>query len=607
MKIVFNEQPDFDNEADFHEEKNLKDHDFSLIDMEVDLSGWESEKTPEMPKHDSEIEGVSAKIQRDISGYLPIREDKDWDGFNGYLPVKATILKKQSQSIYSPSRVSEVLGFVLQEGSIPRDEIIKLFSSDSDKDFDSKFLCLSKTIDALGYSVDDRVDSGVSILYKVNKENNLIVSELEEYYFDLLSDSSNLYNLYHKSIGKRRLLTADVEIETGRGMEKSLEIAYQAIATWDDGLRQIRDLIAEVRIGNLGLRDFCLGQIEQESSSNHKNIYDSSIKENIISEEKNENTDFFEELNVLDGFIVEVIRSKDAGSILNLIGFMVKIRLTFVVLKGIEVSNWIGAEKKVFLKSLSEYKFNFDYLFDNNLRLVISIAKRYLGKGLEIEDLIQEGNLGLLRAVERFEWRKGFRFSTYATWWIRQHITRAIADQSRVVRIPVHLYEKLYRLRKFKDKYEHDYGVFPDNETVALNLDITTERAAILIACLEDEVSLEEMNEEFFLDYLSTQNHFRNSPEMVYEGNSLAGLLSKILAELPPKMKFVLECRFGLCDDNPRTLEEIGEMLDVTRERIRQIESKALSLLRLPSRANSLSPFVHDDDSLEISTSRHFI
>ena len=478
-EYLFNTQPHSDDESISHEEESLKNHSSLLIDAGIDLSAWESEQTPEMPESESDKKFVSARVQKEISGYIPVVGERDWMDFVGHLPLESTALTNKILSVEDSSPLHKILGRAIREGSISRIELIQLFDGESlTKDFDRKLLCLSKTIHALGYLLDERVAHLEDISHEESGELRLLISEAEEYYYDLLYDRANLYNIYHKSVGKRRLLSADVELKTGREMEESLELAYQAIVTWDEGLLQLRSLISEVRVGNLALRDFCLGSIQSEPSFDDNNKIDAVPSESIIGAVDSENTDYLEDLNILDAYIVDFLNSNSIESSKILVGFMQRIRLKFYILKKLDTTAWVGGEKKVFRNSLLGYKFGFDYLFDNNLRLVISIAKRYQDKGLDMMELIQEGNLGLIRAVERFEWRKGFRFSTYATWWIRQQITRSLADQSRVVRIPVHLYEKIYRLRKFVDEY--DYGVLPSNDSVALFLDVSNERGVFL-------------------------------------------------------------------------------------------------------------------------------
>lgn len=334
---------------------------------------------------------------------------------------------------------------------------------------------------------------------------------------------------------------------------------------------------------------------QKQGSITEEEIGNKLIKHDLTVEEINEIITKLKEQNItVEKSDEEVIKDEDLKELMNNVKVDDPVKM---YLKDIGTVQLLTSEQEIELaKRITRGDERAkDELCERNLKLVVSIAKKYVNRSsMQFLDLIQEGNLGLLKAVEKFDFTKGFRFSTYATWWIRQSITRAIADQARTIRIPVHMVETIHRLSRVSKQLMQELGRDPSNFEIAEKMGITEQRVCEIQKIAQDPVSLEspvgEEDESKISDFVEDET--MSSPDDSTAQDILRAQLLAVIETLTPREQKVIRMRYGLDDNHPRTLEEVGKEFNVTRERIRQIEAKALRKLRHPNRSKRLQDFV---------------
>jgi len=443
------------------------------------------------------------------------------------------------------------------------------------------------------------------------EEKPLIELEVELAEHEAIDDPVRMY--LHE-IGKYPLLNAKLERELASKIEpyKYIENIKEMFKNNTNRFPSISDFIIQI-LKNLGDCDAVTDKLAEQLNIGKK----LSFREKLLNIKLHQSIDEF--INPETVFkIAQELHAEPPEIEKRMVDYSIYVRILnpeiFSIIAG--DSTWDNVKQIVtrngdvkLAEKIDDNSYPFKHKFEvidregkeasrqltvSNLRLVVSVAKKYVGHGMPLLDLIQEGNIGLVRAVEKFEYRKGYKFSTYATWWIRQAITRAIADQARTIRIPVHMVETINRLLKVNRKLSQEFGREPSCEEIGLGMEISADKVREIMKLSQVPISLEmpigEEEDSHLGDFIEDRSNL--PPADAASRELLKAQLDKVLGELTDRERKVLLLRFGLEDGRARTLEEVGKEFNVTRERIRQIEAKALRKLRHPSRSRKLKDYL---------------
>ena len=538
---------------------------------------WEAEADAVAPEGSMLVAGEARALHEAIGRHKAVDDAEDWSDIEIFLPERAAPIIPDTES--EPLR--RLILRALSEGSVPDADVASALAN-ADGSFNTEAEGLLRFIlGDIGSDVDERDESGEDPWrFHESPADEEVLNESLVHLTELSSGRNEPARHYVKAF-RGKLLAADEEISLAKEMEEAGDEALSALAHWPRGIAAILDHAERTAPGSEGERA-CFDSREQDEGAEEASAESDALEG--ADEPPEGGSGRFAVL------AAEIRKADGRGALevsLRAAGFSRQF------LAGLADSGKGDEAAVPYRSAIRRQAAARDRMVISNLRLSFSIAKKYIYSGEPLDDLVQEGNIGLMKAVEKYEWRKGFRFSTYATWWIRQQITRYIADRRRTIRLPVHLHEKLSKALREREEFESANHRPETLAETAERLGMAEGRLALLLAVSEDTLSLDEPCSDGGLPLADTlPGPAGDDPSAKADAASLSAILRKMLSEFDERSAEVIVLRFGLSGDDEMTLEEVGQHFGVTRERIRQVESKALKRLSHPNRLDELACFI---------------
>ena len=581
-----------------------------LDEHEFDLSGWEAEEELMPPKVDPTVLGAASAVQAAITAHEPLDFSAEWDDIDTYLPEVALPLVR-ADNTEGREQLRRLLLRAIREGSVPRLDVQVRSINEDRSDNPAAESYLSMIINDLGAEVDERFEystAGESFEVFVDLEETLDEEATLDEAFAAIDRAGSPHqtplSIYQREFQRLALLTAEDEIQLGKDMEAAIDDALDALASWPEGLSRTLAAGAEAIAGLRQISSIWIGRAESdlelvsaESLEAPERLVDEP--ENTIDEVVDSLDEgavdtggdtFADALRRLKTLVEEIVVSNT--SFYDIRQALVSLRLNRRFLLELIDDTHRSASDLAFQRAMARLRKARDRMTAANLKLAFFHAKKFMYSGEPLDDLAQEGNIGLLKAVDRYDWRRGFRFSTYATWWIRQQIGRYVADRVRTIRIPVHAFEKIQRMERMIQTFESAAGREPTADELAERMEMslhklmTLQRIAQNVSCI-DEHSVDEL--------AAIDTYSLPDPEDIVSNIQRNRAVDRFVSSLSTKdrkQEWVLRMRFGIGVNQMSTLDEIGTLFGVTRERIRQIESKAIKALRHSARSEPFARLV---------------
>ncbi|NQD92619.1 sigma-70 family RNA polymerase sigma factor [Pseudomonas sp. CrR25] len=550
-------------------------------------SDWVAESEAVAPKGDETVaEGISA-LQGVIGRHQAIDTDVEWGDVELFLPERALPLASDDRE-----GIRGLLFRGLREGTVSETALVDACrGADTFRNEEAERL-LTFVLGDLGIVIDEWEELACqSDLKGPTAEEELVLAEALEFIEDLASGCNDPLRYYVKGL-KADLLLAEEEISLGREMEDAGAQAMDALSCWPSGLSVVFEAADRVLRGEADSETFSSEPGPSEGGE--------ASDGNASSDEEAEDEGYALAPGAA-AFVSAISEARSAGSD----PVQIRLALTAACLSRgflLELARNATADPagKAFISAVRRQSGARERMILSNLRLVYSTARKYMWSDLSFDDLVQEGNIGLIKAVERYDWRKGFRFSTYAMWWIRQQIARAINNKAMTIRVPVHVHKMTWPILRERALYENKTGRPETEIETSRRMGIPIEKVRFLLAIFDDVISLDELSGDSGLPLIDTLMESESSdPALAVEEDSLWALLLNTVDELDERLAEVIKLRFGLGGEEPMTLEEVGLRFNLTRERIRQIESKALGKLSSPAKKEKLALYMGDQFELK--------
>lgn len=553
-------------------------------DLELDIDGWEVEPDAVAPAGDDRVAQEAQALHEVIGQHRVIDGDEAWDDIDLFLPDSALPLVRDEDGA---GGIRELLFRALRDGSVLESALIKAcLKSDGSRNEEAENL-LRFVIGDLGALMEGGAPHDhPQVIGEPSVEEELEMSEAFAFAEDLASGWNDPLRFYLREF-KGELLDAQAELALSREMEESGADALDALSRWPEGLSVVFDAAERVARGEADVEAFSSGAEPGEDVNLSASA--DSLEEPLDTELDRDAAAF-----VSTVFHARSLRSEDAVQIR---AALAAANLSRGFMLNLAAKTGDGSNGAIFGAAVSRQAAARERMICSNLRLAYSVAMKYQWSTEALSDLVQEANIGLIKAVERFDWRRGFRFSTYAIWWIRQQIARAIVDKARVVRVPAHLHETVRKIQRERQSFGIREGRWEAEREISKRTGIPLAKLGYFLGLLDDISSLDELDLETGLPRADLlMDSAASDPAGTADAEALRETIVKMVRELDERSAKVITLRFGLGGEDAMTLEEVGHRFDVTRERIRQIEVKAMDKLSYVTRKVILAPFMSDED-----------
>lgn len=584
---------------------------------DFDTFSWEPEEDHPSPDADPSVAEAAGAIQANITQHEPIDTSTDWEDTDAYLPERSQPLTRTDDA-ETHARLRLFLLRAVREGSVPRMEVEALSINDDRSANPEAEALLSMLVNDLGAEVDERFEytsstESFEVFVKPEEtpDEEELVSDALAFIESVASHRTTPLRIYQKEFQRQQLISAQEEVTLTQAMEKGLEVALDALAAWPHGIDLTLASGRLVRAGQRPLAWMSVGPVEAQpdlepaleekndaetvasSKADEEGKPDDNLQFDTRPQPRDHTPNFLDALDQLANLPVGSVPQGEGWRAVRETLSSLRLNRRFLLELADVEDNSAPDSATHYGRAVQTHLRARERMTVANLKLVFHLAKKYLYSGEPLDDLAQEGNIGLLKAIERFDWRRGFKFSTYATWWIRQQIGRYVADKSRTIRVPVHIHEKAQHLSRETQAFELEAGRAPEHDELAARMDMPAHKVAALQRLPPEPLPIHELPIDELIAIEAQSDFISPDPMDIVSTSELHNAIDKLLATLDIKEEKILRLRYGIGCQDSLTLDEIGQRYEVTRERIRQIEVQAIRKLKRSSQMEAFADAVY--------------